>query len=194
MIKRILACSCRGTRSLGAGDRPVAIAVPKPAMRGQSGHITVRSEDRSIDRHRRPPEQPATCAAEPQTQCGQGLVFYAGSGLRMGAQGPELGAGFCWRWAICARARKIVSLQGRSSAHLRAHLSGIDPSRMADGYDLVADLPLLESHPIQPQPRNLRTRQPEGSVIQPNCHGRSGVRGRARRLGLIAQGAGGFPR
>ena len=111
MNMRILTCSCRGTKSLGAGDRPVAIAVPKPAMRGQSGHVTVRSEDRSIDRHRRPPEQPATCAAGPQTQCGQGLVFCAGSGRRIGAQGPELGGGVCWRWAIWAWAGMLEPLQ-----------------------------------------------------------------------------------
>ena len=36
--------------------------------------------------------------------------------------------------------------------------------------------------------------QLEGSVILRNIHGRSGVRGRAQGLGLIAQGAGGFPR
>ena len=82
MSKRISMRSFRTTEVLWGCSHPVASVVPKPAVRGQSGHVTVRSEDRSTDRHthRRPPGRPARCASRSQTQCAQSLVFCAGPG------------------------------------------------------------------------------------------------------------------
>ena len=51
MSKRISMRSFRTTEVLWGCSHPVASVVPKPAVRGQSGHVTVRSEDRSTDRH-----------------------------------------------------------------------------------------------------------------------------------------------
>ena len=96
------------------------------------------------------------------------------------------------RPSSAGRANDFARLQMHGDRRPPSRRVSRHSSRRAAMFDLRAETPLLVCHSPSPPPRNLRARQPEHSVILRNIHGRSGVRGRARGLGLIAQGAGGF--